>query len=126
LAAAVLPAFAYAESAPGAQLLGGADALANFCSQVDPTKARQFEPQILGLLGIAKAPEDILEAARRDPLYRQAYEVFDAVFKQQALPDAKRACASLFARTVPPPTPRPPEKERHEPRRQTPAAPPLR
>lgn len=108
LAAALLPAFANAE-APGAQLLGGADALANFCSRVDPPKTHQFESQVLGLLGIAKAPKDVLDAARRDPLYRQTYQAFEAVFDQQSLPEAQRACASLLAKAAPP-TPSPPEK----------------
>ena len=114
LAAALLPAFAYADGALGAQLIGGADALAKFCSQVDPANARQFGPRVLELLGIAKASEDLLEAARRDPLYLQSYQVFDAAFQQQAPADAKRACAKLLGQTAPP-THSPPRRESHDP-----------
>ena len=107
-AAALLPALVHAEAA-GAQLLGGADALANFCSKVDPGNARRFEAQVLGVLGLGKLPEDTAEKARRDPQYRKAYELFESVLNQQTSPDAQRACAKLLAQKVVEP-PHPPVK----------------
>ena len=99
-AAALLPGLAYA-AAPGAQLLGGAQALVDFCSRVDPAHARQFEHHVREVLGIAKAPEDMLEAARRDPEYHSAYQLFQSVLKQDDVANGKRACERMVGQGIP-------------------------
>jgi hypothetical protein len=119
-AAALLPGLASAE-APGAQLLGGAQALVDFCSRVDPAQAQHFEHKVLEVLGIAQAPKDILEAARRDPEYSSAYKLFQSVFNQGDVADGKRACESIGVQGVSNPPHDPPhdgkkdkDKERHD------------
>ncbi|MBV9698380.1 MAG: hypothetical protein JO005_15765 [Gammaproteobacteria bacterium] len=109
-AAALLPALVHAETAPGAQLLGSADALANFCSRVDPGNGRRFEGQVLGILGLSNLPEDAAERARRDPQYRTAYQLFESVLNEQTAAAAQQACAKLLAQAVPHPNPDPDPK----------------
>jgi len=100
--AALLPGIASA-AAPGAQLLGGAQALADYCSRVDPAHAHEFGPDILAALGIAKTPEDMLEAARRDPEYRSSYALFQSVFNQDNVAFGKRVCETIVTHGVPDP-----------------------
>ena len=99
-AAAMLPGLACA-AAPGAQWLGGAQAVGDFCARVDRAHAQQFEHHILEVLGIGKAPEEVFETARRDPEYQSGYKLFESVLNQYSVADAKRACESIFARRVP-------------------------
>ena len=99
---ALLPGLASA-AAPGAQLLGGAQALVDFCSRVDPAHAEQVEHKVQEVLGIAKASEDLLEAARRDPQYRSTYDLFQSVMNQDDVADGKRACETIAAQAVPNP-----------------------
>ena len=96
-AATLLPGFASAADAPGAQMLGSADALVKFCSRVDPSKRGEFERHVAVSLGLRDLPAHMAEAARRDPLYQQSFNLFESVLNELTVPDAKRACANLIA-----------------------------
>jgi hypothetical protein len=96
-AATLLPGLTRAADAPGAQMLGSADALVQFCSRVDPSKRGEFERQVAASLGLRDLPAHIAEAARRDPLYQRSFNLFESVLNELTVPDAKRACANLIA-----------------------------
>lgn len=99
-AAALLPALAHAE-ASSAQLLGGADAIVNFCSKVDPSSAPGLEARILRLVGLGKLPEGTIEKTRHDAEYRKVYDLIQDYLSQQPSASAKQGCAWLIAQSGP-------------------------
>jgi hypothetical protein len=104
-AAALLPALAHAE-ASSAQLLGGADAVVNFCSKVDPGKAQGLEARILRLVGLGKLPDDTVAKTRKDPEYRRVYDLIEDYLSQQTSASAKQGCAWLIEQSEPVPSPK--------------------
>lgn len=89
----IAPGLALAAKAPDPLAIGAAQAVFNFCSQVDRAGDKSFDKQ--GKELVAGLSKERIESLRESAAYLRAYQTLQSVLKKFSAADALQACRAI-------------------------------